>query len=73
MKEIDPRSAVYCQEPSEQYLKMLENCNGDPRSVAGTYALNKSVSFLARLGCVPDFEARGFRAFDDPQSILLKK
>jgi len=61
MKEGCPESIRYCHEPSNQYLKMLEECQGDPRSVSGVYALNKMGSFRARIGYVPDFDARGFR------------
>jgi len=34
MTPINPEKINFCQEPSGQYLKMLEECGEDPRSVS---------------------------------------
>ena len=56
----------FCQEPSKAYLKMLENCGGDPRSVVGRHAINKAGSIMER-GWFPTWDARDLRA----QIILM--
>ncbi|MBI2334387.1 hypothetical protein HYU96_01165 [Candidatus Daviesbacteria bacterium] len=50
----------FCQEPSKSYLKMLEECGDDPRSVAGHHAMKKAGP-LAERGWHPDWEARDQR------------
>lgn len=60
MKEIDNQTAKFCQEPSANYMRMYEDC-GDPKAVSGQYALDKMSSLRARLGWIPDFDARGYR------------
>lgn len=42
-------SIKFCQEPSKYYLEMLEECGGDPRSVAGIHAMREAGA-LARGG-----------------------
>lgn len=37
---IDSEPMVFCQEPSTRYLKLLDECDEDPRSVAGFDALH---------------------------------
>lgn len=39
-KEGEERADIkHCQEPSDQYYSLLEECGDDPRSVAGFLAL----------------------------------
>jgi hypothetical protein len=60
MKEIEgilQRNISFCQAPSDAYLKMLEKCDGDPRSVAGQRAINQAGSNAER-GWFPTWDAR---------------
>lgn len=50
----------FCQKPSKEYLKKLEECGGDPRSVEGFRALNKAGTNVGR-GWQPTWEARDAR------------
>jgi len=59
-REIDEEFIKFCQEPSNQYLKMLENCGGDPRSAVGRHTINRSGSTAER-GWFPTWDARDFR------------
>lgn len=47
-----------CQEPSSAYLKILEDCGNDPRSVAGYRAIR---TVGPKRGWQPDWEARDQR------------
>lgn len=47
----------FCQAPSNAYLEFYENCDQDPRLVAGRYALNKAGS-LAQRGWQANWEDR---------------
>jgi hypothetical protein len=38
----DNEKITFCQEPSKRYLDLLDECGGDPRSVAGMDALYNS-------------------------------
>jgi len=60
MKEHLEETRKFCQAPSNQYLKMLENCGDDPRSVAGRYATNKAGDSAER-GWIPTYDARDSR------------
>ena len=51
----------FCQEPSGQYLEMLAEWGGDPRSVSGSHAINQAGS-LAKRGWAPTWDARDARA-----------
>ncbi len=53
-------SIQFCQQPSPRYMQMLEKCGDDPRSVAGTYVLNRAGP-RAQRGWVSDFDARDAR------------
>ncbi len=56
-----PRSPMkFCQAPSKDYLTKLEECGGDPRSVAGHHAMKKAGPRAER-GWQPDYEARDAR------------
>lgn len=50
----------FCREPSEHYLKLLDECGDDPRSVAGQYAINKAGGRLEK-GWIPTWDARDSR------------
>lgn len=57
-----PRNPLtFCQQPSNAYLVMLEECDGDPRSVSGYYAMKRSGP-LMKGGWQPDWEARDARS-----------
>ncbi|MDP3973419.1 MAG: hypothetical protein Q8P92_01165 [Candidatus Daviesbacteria bacterium] len=58
MRELET-SLQFCQQPSQRYLQMLEECGNDPRSVAGRYALERSLN--GQRGWIPDFDARDIR------------
>jgi len=58
MKEHLGETRKFCQAPSNQYLEMLEDCGGDPRSVAGRYAINKAG---VERGWIPTCDARDSR------------
>jgi hypothetical protein len=60
MTPINPEKINFCQEPSGQYLKMLEECGEDPRSVSGSHAINSAGS-LAERGWFPTWDARDSR------------
>lgn len=49
---------TFCQEPSTQYLRELDDAGGDPRVVAGEHALK---GLKEQGGWVPDWEARDAR------------
>ena len=56
---VQPRAhEKFCQEPSEQYLRALEEAGEDPRAVSGLEAL-KGLEQTG--GWVPDVEARDAR------------
>ncbi len=55
----ETESIELCQQPSQRYLQMLDESGDDPRSVAGIYALNRSLD--GQRGWVPDFDARDAR------------
>lgn len=52
-----PESIKFCQKPSEQYLEMLEECGGDPRSAVGRHAINISGGNAER-GWIPTWDSR---------------
>ena len=47
----------FCQEPSRQYLKELDNHGGDPRSVIGAQAIRQAGAKAER-GWRPAWDAR---------------
>ena len=48
----------FCQQPSEKYLRLLEEAGGDPRSVSGFQALQ---DLDKTGGWAPDIESRDAR------------
>ena len=58
MKERDPIN--FCQQPSQRYMEMLDNCGDDPRSVEGRYALNRAGANAQR-GWISAFDSRDIR------------
>ena len=38
----NPNQEIFCQEPSDRYIAMLDGNFDDPRSVEGIYAIKKS-------------------------------
>lgn len=61
MKEIDSKTlqgnVKFCQAPSQAYLKMLEECGGDPRSVIARKAIGQA-GFYAERGWRPSWDSR---------------
>lgn len=60
LRQINIQPITFCQKPSKQYLEMLEKCGGDPRSVIGHHAINKSGGSMEK-GWFPAWDARDFR------------
>ncbi len=63
-----------CQQPSAQYMQLLEESGGDHRSVAGIYAI-KRAGALAEKGWQPDYDARDARSNSRPfvEKLLILK
>lgn len=40
-KNTDRPRINFCKEPSEMYLRMLDECGNDPRAVVGQRAINR--------------------------------
>lgn len=57
---MEKEGIKFCHEPSEAYLKRLDECGEDPKSLEGFYALQKSGS-IAERGWQPTWEARDVR------------
>lgn len=51
----NPRNFTsFCQQPSDKYVRVLEECGGDPRVVEGQRAINR----MKRHGWQPAWDAR---------------
>ncbi len=59
MKAQEKDKIIFCQKPSDLYLKLLEECGDDPRSAAGVEAMRASESNGG--GWVPTIDARDRR------------
>ena len=47
----------YCQQPSDQYMALIDDCLGDPKSALGARALQEAGSRAER-GWQPTWDAR---------------
>lgn len=59
-----PVTINFCHQAGSKYEELLEECMGDPRSVAGIFALRMSGPNAER-GYIPSFDSR--EALDKPQ------